>query len=85
MPQDMGLICRTASAIATPEMLIAEAHDLLNNWQTIMENFQKATEPTLLYAESDFIKRAVLTAIDKHYDRILVDDYTTYQTCKRLV
>src|SRR5277367_1886725 len=37
MPQDMGLICRTASTYATPEMLIAEAHDLLNNWQTIME------------------------------------------------
>src|ERR1700691_4100493 len=27
MPQDMGLICRTASAVATPDMLIAEAHD----------------------------------------------------------
>ncbi|MFI0434802.1 MAG: ribonuclease E/G [Parachlamydiaceae bacterium] len=84
MPQDMGLICRTASATATAEMLIGEAHDLLNNWQNIMENFQKASEPTLLYAESDLIKRAVLTAIDKHYDRILVDDYATYQTCKRL-
>jgi ribonuclease G len=84
MPQDMGLICRTASATATPEMLIAEAHDLLHNWQTIMENFKNASEPTLLYAESDLIKRAVLTAIDKRYDRILVDDYATYQTCKRL-
>lgn len=84
MPQDMGLICRTASATATPEMLIAEAHDLLHNWQTIMENFKKSTEPTMLYAESDIIKRAVLTAIDKQYDRILVDDYATFQTCKRL-
>lgn len=84
MPQDMGLICRTASASATPEMLITEAHDLLNNWQLIMENFQKSSEPTLLYEESDLIKRAVLTAIDKHYDRILIDDYSTYQTCKRL-
>jgi ribonuclease G len=84
MPQDMGLICRTASASATAEMLIAEANDLLTTWQTIMENFQKATEPTLLYAESDLIKRAVITAIDKRFDRILVDDYATYQICKRL-
>lgn len=84
MPQDMGLICRTASANATQEMLIAEAHDLLNSWQTIMDNFQKANEPTLLYAESDLIKRAVLTALDKRYDRILVDDYATFQNCKRL-
>lgn len=84
MPQDMGLICRTASATASPEMLIAEANDLLNNWQGIMENFQKANEPTILYTESDLIKRAVITAIDKHYDRVLVDDYPTYQACKRL-
>lgn len=84
MPQDMGLICRTASATATSDMLIAEAHDLLNHWQTIMENFQKATEPTLLYAESDLIKRALLTAIDKRYDRLLIDEYATYQNCKRL-
>lgn len=84
MPQDMGLICRTASATATEEMLITEAHDLLNNWQTIMENFQKSTDPTLLFAESDLIKRALLTALDKRYDRILVDDYTTYQICKKL-
>ena len=84
MPKDMGLICRTASAIATPEMLIAEAHDLLNNWQTIMEKFQKSSEPALLYEESDLIKRAVITAVDKRFDRLLIDDYAVYRTCKRL-
>lgn len=84
MPQDMGLICRTASASVSQDVLIGEANDLLAQWQLIMENFKKSTEPTLLFAETDLIKRAVLTAIDKHYDRILVDDYVTFQTCKRL-
>ncbi|MBA3816991.1 MAG: ribonuclease E/G [Parachlamydiaceae bacterium] len=84
MPKDMGLICRTASAAASAEMLIAEAHDLLNNWQVIMENFQKSNQPTLLYEESDLIKRAVITAVDKRFDRLLIDDYATYQNCKRL-
>lgn len=84
MPKDMGLICRTASCAATPEMLITEAHDLLNTWQTIMENFQKAPDSALLFEESDLIKRAVITAVDKRFERLLVDDYSTYQTCKRL-
>lgn len=84
MPQDMGLICRTASAIASTDQLIAEAHDLLNNWQTIMDNFQKSADPTLLYSESDIIKKAVLTALDKNFDRVIVDDYPTYQNLKRL-
>ncbi len=84
MPKDMGLICRTASVNATPEMLIEEATDLLNTWQTIMDNFNKATRPTILYEESDLIRRAVMTAVDKKMQRLLIDDQAVYQRCKRL-
>jgi len=84
MPMDMGLICRTACVNATTEMLVDEATDLLHTWQGIVENFEKATKPTLLFAESDLIKRAVMTAIDKKFDRILIDDYATHQICKKL-
>ncbi len=84
MPKDMGLICRTASCNATAEQLIDEANDLLQTWQNIMENFQTSNESTLLYEESDIIKRALISAIDKKFDRILVDDYQVHQTCKRL-
>ena len=59
MPQDMGLICRTASANATTEMLVDEATDLLHQWQAIVEKFNKASGPALLHEESDLIKRAV--------------------------
>lgn len=84
MPKDMGLICRTASVNATTEMLIEEATDLLNTWQGIVDSFEKSNKPTCLYEESDLIKRAVVSAVDKKYDRLLVDDYSTYQHCKRL-
>lgn len=84
MPQDMGLICRTASCSATPEMLIAEANDLLNTWHGIMDKFQQSNQASLLFAESDLIKRAVITAVDKRFERLLIDDYPTYQACKRL-
>ena len=84
MPKDMGLICRTASVGATPEMLIEEANDLLKTWQGIIDSFNKSNKPTCLFEESDIIKRAVLTAVDKKYDRILIDDYATYQRCKKI-
>lgn len=84
MPTDMGLICRTVSANATTEMLIKEAGDLLKTWQNIVENFQASTKPTCLYEETDLIKRAVMTAVDKKFDRVLIDDYATYQRCKRI-
>ncbi len=84
MPKDMGLICRTASVNATPEMLIQEATELLKTWQGIIENFQASTKPTCLYEESDLIKRAVVTAVDKKFDRLLVDDYATFQRAKNI-
>ncbi|MBM3198366.1 MAG: S1 RNA-binding domain-containing protein, partial [Chlamydiae bacterium] len=84
MPKDMGLICRTASVHATPELLIAEATDLLTTWQEIVTEFHTSTKPCCLYEESDLIKRAVLTAVDKKFDRLLIDDYATYQHCKKL-
>lgn len=84
MPQDMGLICRTASARASTEMLIEEATDLFNTWQMIVDKFEKSTNPTLLFEESDLVKKTVITCIDKRYDRLLIDDYATYQRCKQL-
>lgn len=84
MPKNMGLICRTASHVATEEQLINEAHDLLANWESIVEAFNQTTEPKMLYAESDLIKRAIVTAIDKRYSRVLIDDYPTYQASKRI-
>lgn len=84
MPQDMGLICRTASCLATPDMLIEEAHKLLSTWQKILADFDASQTPALLYQESDIVRRSLLTAIDQRLDRLLIDDYPTYQTCKRL-
>ncbi len=84
MPQDMGLICRTASAQATTEMLVEEANDLLNTWVSIVDKFHRTNSPALLFEESDLIKKAVLTCVDKKYDRLLTDDYSTYQRCKNI-
>lgn len=85
MPQDMGLICRTASASVSSEVLIDEANELLTIWHGIMEKFHKSGNPTLLFAESDLIKRSLITAIDKKFDRVLIDDYDTFQICKHLL
>jgi len=84
MPQNMGLICRTASLNATEEQLIEEAHDLLNTWKAVMEKFDKAVKPGSLFEESDLIKNSLIKALDKQYRRILVDDYVTFQQYQRL-
>jgi ribonuclease G len=84
MPTDMGLICRTASTLASTEQLIDEAHELVETWNKIIEQFQKADGPQCLYRESDLIKRAMMTALDKKFDRILIDHHQTYATCLKM-
>lgn len=84
MPQDMGLICRTASAGATTDQLVEEANDLFNTWVAVVDKFHKTNGSSLLYEESDLIKRAILSCVDKKYDRLLIDDYATFQRCKHL-
>lgn len=84
MPKDMGLICRTASRYATTELLIAEAQELIKTWEGIIEKYHQAKGSACLFEESDLIKRSVMLAIDKRYDRLLVDDYSTYKKCKAI-
>lgn len=84
MPPEMGLICRTASKFATSDMLIGEAQDLLKTWEELVEKFNESKGPCCLYEESDLIKRTVMHAIDKRYDRLLVDNYNMFRKCKEI-
>ncbi|MCF7851656.1 MAG: Rne/Rng family ribonuclease [Simkaniaceae bacterium] len=84
MPKDFGLICRTASAGATTEQLIEEATELTKQWNTIVEDFHRTDRATCLYQESDLIKKALMTAIDKHFDKLLVDNAKVHQILVKL-
>ncbi|MDN3505233.1 MAG: Rne/Rng family ribonuclease [Rhabdochlamydiaceae bacterium] len=84
MPNNVGLICRTASASATNEALIEEATDLINQWNRVVDEFHAADKPSCLFQESDLVKKALITAIDKKYDRLIVDNNNVYQILLRL-
>lgn len=85
LPQEMGFICRTASQAASAEELTNEAIDLYQTFKQILEKFQKSSKPVCLYEEMDIIKRAVLRACDKNYERVLIDDYSVFKTAKNIL
>jgi len=49
-----------------------------------MEKFHNSSRPTLLFEESDILKRTVLACVDKKYNRLLIDDFDVYQKSKLL-
>jgi ribonuclease G len=84
MPIDMGLICRTVASSVSNEILIEEAHDLQNQWNSVVEKFQKARGSQCLFKESDLIKKSIMTALDKNYSRIVVDNITVFNQMSKL-
>lgn len=84
MPDDMGLICRTASQQASSDQLEQEAHELSQQWEKVAKGFDSGKKPALLLEESDFVRRAVLLAVDRRVDRILVNDQATVQRVRKL-
>lgn len=84
LPSKMGLICRTSSVHATTEQLIHEVEELIRTFDEILENYHKSKQPKCLYQESDLTTRILFTAMDKGYQRILVDHQGTFNELKRL-
>ena len=84
MPKQMGLICRTISSDVSTEVLTKEASELIKSWEKIMKDFHVSDKPVCLYREFDLVKKSVLKAINKKFSRMLVDDYKTFQYCRKL-
>ncbi|MFZ4098924.1 MAG: Rne/Rng family ribonuclease [Chlamydiia bacterium] len=84
MPQDMGLICRTASQFASQDQLVQEAHELLEDWDKVKKAFNESSKPTLLFQESDLVRRALMMAVDRKFESLIVDDHPTYLKLKKL-
>lgn len=82
----MGLICRTVSSqVKEASVLQEEAKVLEAEWEKVREAFNAPKEPPYcLYEESDLVKRALMTAIDKGFDRLIFDDAAMYNSCKNL-
>lgn len=84
LPKNMGIICRTACKFAQPEQIQNEAQELIDLWYAMLEDYQKSSQPAVLHYETSLIKRSILSAVDQRYDRVLIDDYKSYQHCKQL-
>ncbi|MDT8383154.1 MAG: Rne/Rng family ribonuclease [Gammaproteobacteria bacterium] len=78
VPEDMGLIVRTAGMGKNPEELQWDLDYLLQLWDAIDKASQDGKAPFLVYQESDVIIRAIRDNLRKDISEILIDDKATY-------
>ncbi len=74
VPEDMGLIVRTAGVGKNPEELQWDLNYLLQLWDAIDKATNEGKPPFLVYQESDVIIRAIRDNLRNDISEILIDD-----------
>jgi len=80
VPDDMGMIVRTAGVGKQPEELQWDLEYLLQLWTAIDVATKDRSAPFLVYQESNIIIRALRDYLRKDIGEILVDSPEVYQT-----
>lgn len=78
VPEDMGIIVRTAGVGKNPEELQWDLNYLLQLWEAIDKAEQERKAPFLIYQESNVIIRAIRDYLRRDISEILIDDKATY-------
>ncbi len=85
VPEDMGLIVRTAGVGKNPEELQWDLNYLLQLWEAIDKASQDKPAPFLVYQESNVVIRAIRDYLRKDISEILIDDKETYEQAVEFV
>jgi ribonuclease E len=80
IPQDMGMIVRTAGIGRNSEELQWDLDYLVHLWQVIKESSEERPSPFLIYQESNVIIRALRDYLRTEISEILVDSQEVYGT-----
>jgi len=78
IPENMGLIVRTAGVGKNTEELQWDLDYLVQLWQSIEKAGAENQAPLLIYQESNIVIRAIRDYLRKDISEILIDDEETY-------
>jgi len=82
IPENMGLIVRTAGCGKNVEELQWDLNYLLQLWEAIDRSAQQQAAPFLVFQESNVIIRALRDHLRNNIDEILIDDAEAFELVK---
>jgi ribonuclease E len=82
IPEDMGLIVRTAGVGKETDELQWDLANLLKQWEAIQKASIDRSPPFLIHQESDIVIRAIRDHLREDVTEILVDDTTVFERIK---
>jgi ribonuclease E len=79
IPEDFGIIIRTAAAKASKTVLSKDLNYLFRLWKNIKGSVMKKKAPALLYKERHLVLRSIRDSFTAEVTEILIDDETVYK------
>ena len=79
IPNEMGLIVRTAGSNKTKNEIDHDLQNLINVWNSIKETAMNSIAPTLIHQESEIIKRTLRDMYDEETQNIIVEGNEGYK------
>ncbi len=81
LPEDAGVIVRTAAEGASEEQLIHDVERLKSQWETISEK-AKGKAPALLHSEPDLLVKIIRDVFNEDFQSLVVSGETAMATIK---
>lgn len=85
LPEDMGLIIRTAGVGKSQEELQDDLNMLCNQWESIKQAYNTEMAPCLIHQEGDVIIRSIRDNLRKSISEIIIDDQISYIKAKQYI
>jgi ribonuclease E len=85
VPEDAGVIVRTAAEGATEEQLTRDVHRLQAQWEDIDKKAKTAPSPSLLYGEPDLTVRVVRDLFNEDFDKLVVSGDDAWEVVEAYV
>ncbi len=82
IPKEMGLIVRTAGSNKTKNDIEGDLKNSISAWEEIKNKALNSIAPSLVFEESDIIKRSLRDMVDDDVQNIFVEGNEGYQKAK---
>lgn len=79
LPEEVGLIVRTAGVGAKGTSFVRDMRNLLESWHELQGNVKNLRAPCCVWQEPDLVERVVRDWLTEDIDTVLVDDEKTFE------
>ena len=85
LPDNAGVIVRTAAEGATDEQLTLDVNRLTAQWSAVSEIIESAQAPALLHSEPDLLVKIVRDVFNEDFHRLVIDGEEAEETIRTYV